>query len=59
MTTPENLARLDAIEKALLDRWPETRIAPSLERIAALADMLLSHNSYCRNKWKDNNDAVD
>ena len=40
MTTPENLARLDAIEKALLDRWPETRIAPSLERIAALADML-------------------
>ena len=40
MTSPENLARLDAIEKALLDRWPETRIAPSLERIAALADML-------------------
>ena len=30
----------DAIESALLARWPETRIAPSLERIAALTDIL-------------------
>ena len=32
--------RIDAIEKALLARWPETRIAPSTERIAALVDFL-------------------
>ena len=40
MTSKDDLARLDAIEKALLNRWPETRIAPTLERIAALADVL-------------------
>jgi dihydrofolate synthase/folylpolyglutamate synthase len=28
------------IEQALLNRWPETRINPTLERIALLADML-------------------
>lgn len=28
------------IERKLLNRWPETRINPTLERIAALADML-------------------
>ncbi len=38
--TPEEKVRIDAIESALLARWPETRIAPSLERIAALADIL-------------------
>ena len=32
--------RIDAIEKALLARWPETRIAPTTERIAALVDFL-------------------
>lgn len=32
--------RLDAIETALLARWPETRIAPSTLRIAALVDIL-------------------
>jgi len=32
--------RLDEVERALLNRWPETRIAPSLERIALLADLL-------------------
>ncbi|NCV76640.1 MAG: bifunctional folylpolyglutamate synthase/dihydrofolate synthase [Actinobacteria bacterium] len=32
--------RLDEVERALLNRWPETRIAPTLERIALLADML-------------------
>ena len=32
--------RLDEFERALLNRWPETRIAPTLERIALLADLL-------------------
>ncbi len=40
MTTSEDQARLHAIEVALEVRWPETRIAPSLERISALVDML-------------------
>ena len=40
MTSTDDLERLDAIEKALLNRWPETRIAPTLDRIAALADAL-------------------
>jgi len=38
--SPDDQARIDAIEKALLARWPENRIAPSLERISALVDML-------------------
>ncbi|MDP9443324.1 MAG: bifunctional folylpolyglutamate synthase/dihydrofolate synthase [Actinomycetota bacterium] len=29
-----------AVEAALLSRWPETRIAPSLDRIRALCDLL-------------------
>ncbi len=29
-----------AVEAALLSRWPETRIAPSLERISALCELL-------------------
>jgi dihydrofolate synthase/folylpolyglutamate synthase len=37
---PGDQARIDAIEKALLARWPENRIAPTLERISALVDML-------------------
>jgi dihydrofolate synthase/folylpolyglutamate synthase len=37
---PDDQARIDAIEKALLARWPENRIAPTLERISALVDML-------------------
>lgn len=40
MTSKDDQQRLDAIEKALLNRWPETRIAPTLDRIAALADAL-------------------
>ena len=36
----ENKARVQAIEAALLKRWPETRIAPSLDRIAHLVDLL-------------------
>jgi dihydrofolate synthase/folylpolyglutamate synthase len=38
--TPDDQERIDAIEAALLKRWPETRIAPTLERIAALVDIL-------------------
>ena len=38
--SPEDQERIDAIEAALLKRWPETRIAPTLERIAALVDVL-------------------
>jgi dihydrofolate synthase/folylpolyglutamate synthase len=38
--SPEDQARIDAIELALLARWPETRIEPTLERIAALVDIL-------------------
>jgi dihydrofolate synthase / folylpolyglutamate synthase len=38
--SPEDQARIDAIEQALLARWPETRIEPTLERISALVDML-------------------
>jgi dihydrofolate synthase/folylpolyglutamate synthase len=38
--TPDEKVRIDAIEVALLARWPETRIAPTLERISALTDIL-------------------
>jgi dihydrofolate synthase / folylpolyglutamate synthase len=40
MTLPDDQARIDAIEKALLARWPESRIEPTLERISALMDIL-------------------
>jgi dihydrofolate synthase/folylpolyglutamate synthase len=40
MNSPDDQERIDAIEKALLARWPESRIAPSIERIAALVDIL-------------------
>jgi len=36
----EDQARVDAIESSLLARWPENRIAPTLERIQALVDAL-------------------
>lgn len=38
--SPDDQERVDAIEQALLARWPETRIAPTTERIAALVDTL-------------------
>ena len=38
--SPDDQERIDAIEQALLKRWPESRIAPTLERIAALTDIL-------------------
>jgi dihydrofolate synthase/folylpolyglutamate synthase len=36
----EDQILIDEIEKKLLARWPETRIEPTLERIAALVDVL-------------------
>ena len=38
--TPDDQERIDAIEQALLKRWPETKIEPTLDRIAALVDVL-------------------
>ena len=38
--SPEDQVLIDAIEQKLLARWPETRIEPTLERIAALVDVL-------------------
>lgn len=38
--SPEDQERIDAIEIALLARWPEIRIAPTTQRIAALVDIL-------------------
>ncbi len=40
MSSAQDHARLEAIEKALAARWPETDIEPSLERISVLVDML-------------------
>jgi len=36
----ESAGELAAVEKALLARWPESRLEPSLDRIAALCDVL-------------------
>jgi dihydrofolate synthase/folylpolyglutamate synthase len=38
--SPEDQVLIDEIEKKLLARWPETRIEPTLQRIAALVDVL-------------------
>ena len=38
--SPEDQVLIDDIEQKLLARWPETRIEPTLERIAALVDVL-------------------
>jgi dihydrofolate synthase/folylpolyglutamate synthase len=40
MISAEDRERLTAIESALLARWPETRIQPSLDRISLLCDAL-------------------
>src|SRR5205814_2763415 len=37
---PEVDAALRAVETELMGRWPETKLDPSLERIAALMDVL-------------------
>lgn len=38
--SPDDQERIDAIEQALLARWPEVRIDPTTDRIAALVDIL-------------------
>jgi len=40
MTSPEDQIVLNHIYDALLKRWPETRIEPSLQRISAICDVL-------------------
>lgn len=40
MSSAEDLDKLIFIEKALLARWPESKLEPTLERIALLADAL-------------------
>ena len=40
IVNPENQRALDVIYQALLKRWPESRIEPSLERILAISDAL-------------------
>ena len=40
MSTPEELGTLELIYQELLKRWPETRLEPSMDRIAALVDAL-------------------
>lgn len=45
MSSPDDLEAVQHIYDALLKRWPETRIEPSLVRIAALCDALGSPES--------------
>ena len=40
MTSPEDLEVIKIIETALMKRWPESKIEPSLDRISALVDAL-------------------
>ncbi len=40
MSTADNLQTVVAIEQALIKRWPENKIEPTLDRIAALTDIL-------------------
>ncbi len=40
MTSPEDLELIKIIEAALMKRWPESKIEPSLDRISALVDAL-------------------
>ena len=40
MATPEDLEVIKIIEAALMKRWPESKIEPSLDRISALIDAL-------------------
>lgn len=40
MSEPSRHGEFEAVERALLARWPENRIAPDLERITALCDLL-------------------
>ncbi|NUT99158.1 MAG: bifunctional folylpolyglutamate synthase/dihydrofolate synthase [Saccharothrix sp.] len=40
MTTPESLEELRQVEAELNQRWPETKLDPSVDRIKALAEIL-------------------
>ncbi len=40
MSTADNLETVAAIEQALIKRWPENKIEPTLDRIIALTDLL-------------------
>jgi dihydrofolate synthase/folylpolyglutamate synthase len=40
VSTADNLETVAAIEQALMKRWPENKIEPTLDRIAALTDLL-------------------
>jgi dihydrofolate synthase/folylpolyglutamate synthase len=40
VSTADNLQTVAAIEQALMKRWPENKIEPTLDRIAALTDVL-------------------
>ncbi|MFI9813548.1 bifunctional tetrahydrofolate synthase/dihydrofolate synthase [Saccharothrix variisporea] len=40
MTTPESLEELRQVEAELNQRWPETKLEPSVDRIKALAEIL-------------------
>ncbi len=40
MSTADKLQTVAAIEQALIKRWPENKIEPTLDRIAALTDIL-------------------
>ena len=40
MSTADNLEAVAVIEKALMKRWPENKIEPTLDRILALTDAL-------------------
>ena len=40
MSTSEDLELLSAVEAAILKRWPEAKIDPTIDRIAALTDAL-------------------
>lgn len=47
MSTMDNVEQLRQVESELNTRWPETKIEPSLSRIAALVDLLGDpHRSY-------------
>src|SRR5688572_24525218 len=40
MSEPQDLSMFREAERELLARWPETKLDPSLDRIAALCDLL-------------------
>ena len=48
MSSANNLATLNAIEKVLNKRWPESKIEPTLDRILALTDALGSPHIHNR-----------